>query len=117
VTLSPPETRCTILEADCRPASDDTGHMHMCAFIEDAAGLMAAIETEKPLLGLPLNEVLTWSRPAAPAGCHCTALSRTHKWGLALEAIHYALAQSGYDSGLPASAVAPAKSDHTPSSS
>jgi hypothetical protein len=37
--------------------------------------------------------VLTWTRVAAPAGCHCTADSRAHKWGLALEAIHYALSQ------------------------
>jgi hypothetical protein len=54
---------------------------------------MQAIATEKPLLGRPLGDVLHWTRPAAPAGCHCDAASRAHKWGLALEAIHFALAQ------------------------
>jgi hypothetical protein len=105
VTLSPPESRCTILEADCRPASDDTGHMHMCAFIEDAEGLMRAIATEKPLLGQPLDDVLQWVRAAAPSGCYCTAVSRAHKWGLALEAIHYALAVSATGAAPPSPAT------------
>ena len=52
---------------------------------------MSDIAGEKPLLGRPLDEVLSWSRTPAPSGCHCTADSRAHKWGLALEAIHYAL--------------------------
>jgi hypothetical protein len=112
VTLSPPESRCTILEADCRPASDDTGHMYMCAFIEDADGLMGAIAAEKPLLGQPLDDVLQWVRTAAPSGCHCTAVSRAHKWGLALEAIHYALVVSG-----DGSAVTPTRSASVPPSS
>jgi hypothetical protein len=54
---------------------------------------MRAIATEKPLLGRPLGDVLSWKRDAARAGCHCDAASRAHKWGLALEAIHFALAQ------------------------
>jgi HAE1 family hydrophobic/amphiphilic exporter-1 len=55
--------------------------------------LMEEIAVAPPLVGRPLDDVLTWSRDSAPSGCHCTASSRTHKWGLALEAIHYALAQ------------------------
>jgi len=54
---------------------------------------MRSIANEKPLLGRPLNDVLDWARAAAPSGCHCNADSRAHKWGLAFEAIHYALAQ------------------------
>jgi hypothetical protein len=74
----------------------------MCAYLTDPDGLMQAITAEKPLLGRPLDEVLQWKRNAAPSGCYCAAESRTHKWGLALEAIHFALAQA-----LPAAESAP----------
>ena len=94
VVLAPAERGRTILEAACAPAPGDTGHPHMCAFITDAAGLMDAIGAERPLLGRPLDAVLSWERPTAPAGCLCEAGSRAHKWGLALEVIHYALAHA-----------------------
>ena len=93
VTLAAPEENHTIREADCRPAPGDEGHTFMCAYLNDAVALMDAIATEKPLLGRPLADVLSWSRTPAPSGCHCDAASRAHKWGLALEAIHFALAQ------------------------
>jgi hypothetical protein len=92
LTLSGPDNGYKILHADCQPAPDDEGHAFMCAYLSDREGLMKAISTEKPLLGRPLNDVLAWTRTAAPSGCYCTADSRAHKWGLALEAIHYALA-------------------------
>ena len=95
VTLGTAEEGYTILEADCRPATGDEGHQAMCAYLSDAPALMHAIATEKPLLGRPLDDVLAWTRTSAPSGCHCDASSRAHKWGLALEAIHFALAQSG----------------------
>ena len=95
VTLSGPDKGYTILQADCRPADDDDGHTFMCAYLSDRDGLMQAIATEKPLLGRPLDDVLSWNRAAAPSGCHCSAESRAHKWGLVLEVIHYALAQAG----------------------
>jgi hypothetical protein len=66
----------------------------MCAYLSDSDGLMQSLAREKPLLGRPLDEVLHWSRTAAPSGCHCSAESRAHKWGLALEAIHFALTQA-----------------------
>ena len=94
VTLSGPEQGYTILRSDCRPAAEDDGHTLMCAYLSDRDGLMQAIATEKPLLGRPLDDVLGWQRVAAPSGCHCSAESRAHKWGLALEVIHYALAQA-----------------------
>lgn len=83
-----------ILQAECRPAEEDDGYQAMCAYLTDGPRLMSKIDAEKPLLGRPLDDVLGWTRPAATSGCYCTAESRTHKWGLALEAIHYALAQS-----------------------
>ena len=93
VTLGSAEDSYVIRETDCRPAADDEGHKKMCSYLSDAPALMQAIATEKPLLGRPLGDVLNWTRTAAPAGCHCDAASRAHKWGLALEAIHFALAQ------------------------
>jgi hypothetical protein len=94
VGLSAPEDGCKIVQADCHPAADDEGHKYMCAYVNDAGSLMRAIATEKPLLGRPLNDVLNWTRASAPLGCHCDAESRAHKWGLALEAIHYTLVYS-----------------------
>jgi len=66
----------------------------MCTYVSDSKGLMQTIAGEKPLLGRPLNDVLGWSRCAAPSGCHCSTDTRTHKWGLVLEAIHFALARA-----------------------
>lgn len=94
VELSPESTGHVIRRSDCAPAPDDEGHRFMCAYLNDATALMQAIATEKPLLGQPLDTVLRWSRVAAPSGCHCTVASRAHKWGLALEAIHYTLTHS-----------------------
>ena len=65
----------------------------MCTYLKDAGALMTAIETEKPLVGQPLDDVLTWQRRFSPTGCYCDAAGRTHKWGLTLEVVHYALAQ------------------------
>ena len=93
VTLSGANEGYTILRSECRPADGDEGHKLMCAYLSDAGTLMTEIAAEQPLLGRPLDEVLDWSRTAAPSGCYCTAMSREHKWGLALEAIHYTLAQ------------------------
>jgi hypothetical protein len=94
LSLSSADNRYTIGQADCRPVAGDEGHTYMCAYLNDADTLMEEIAAEKPLLGQPLDDVLNWTRTAAPAGCYCTAVSRAHKWGLALEAIHFTLAQT-----------------------
>jgi hypothetical protein len=82
-----------ILEAVCVPAPGDTGHAQMCEYINNAAALMASIASEKPLLGRPINDVLSWKRGFNPSGCYCDIERRTHKWGLVLEVIHHALVQ------------------------
>lgn len=93
VTLSAPAADATVLRADCRPVTGEEGFKKMCAYLSDADALMAAIAGERPpVVGQPLDTVFAWSRAAAPSGCHCAAEARAHKWGLALEAIHYALA-------------------------
>jgi hypothetical protein len=99
--LSPPEDGYRIREVECRPVSGDEGHTFMCAYLNDADTLMNEIGREKPLLGEPLDRVLNWIRPAAPSGCYCTASSREHKWGLALEAIHFTLVHSEAHAGAP----------------
>lgn len=94
VTLSGPQDGYTILESSCRPAPGDVGHTFMCAYLSDSDGLMRSLDREKPLIGRPLGEVLRWTRSTASAGCHCSADRRVHNWGLALEAIHFALVQA-----------------------
>lgn len=82
-----------ITQSDCRPAEGDEGHRRMCEYLRDKDGLLRALAEEKPLLGRPIDEVLQWTQPTAPSGCHCLPENRAHKWRLALEAIHFRLRQ------------------------
>jgi len=93
VKLGPRADGYTIREQRCAPAAGDTGHKAMCQYVENPAGMMTAIDSEKPLGGERLNAVLQWRREPCAAGCYCVASSRDHKWGLVLETIHYALVQ------------------------
>jgi hypothetical protein len=93
VKLGPRAEGYPIRELECLPAAGDDGYTHMCRFIEDADALMATIGREKPLKGERLNAVLEWKRIPTGAGCYCEVSSRDHKWGIALETIHYALVQ------------------------
>jgi hypothetical protein len=95
VKLAPPEDHYRILEMHCAPAPGDTGHQFQCEYLNDAKAFMRSIAHEKPLLGEPLNDVLTWERPWNPSGCYCDAERRAHKWGLVFEVIHYALVRQG----------------------
>ena len=92
VMLGPKEEGFPIREQHCAPAPGDTGHRAMCQYAES---LMNSIDHENPLAGRPLADVLSWRRPASPAGCYCETASRDHKWGLVLETIHYALCKRG----------------------
>lgn len=93
VKLGPREDGFPIEEQRCAPAPDDTGHRSMCRYIKDGWELMRQIDEEKPLLGRPLNDVLSWQRASNAAGCYCEPESREHKWGLVLETIHWALSE------------------------
>lgn len=95
VALGGPRVRYPILTAECRPVEGDVGHTRMCAYLEAPAELMAAIAVEGPLLGRPLDDVVSWERPSRSAGCYCDRDSRLHKWGMALEVIHFALVRAG----------------------
>ncbi len=91
VTLGPREDGYPIRDERCSPAPDDDGYQYMCQYLKDPVTLMAAIDREKPLLGQPLRNVLSWTHSDRSTGCYCDADSREHKWGLVLETIHYAL--------------------------
>lgn len=100
VVLGPSNTGHPILEVNCTPSPGDTGHIVMCEYLNDGEEFMRRVEGEKPLLGRPLNDVLSWERPYDPSGCYCTADSREHKWGLVLEVIHFALVQREKAAGI-----------------
>jgi hypothetical protein len=93
VKLGPRDEGYPIRDERCSPAADDDGHPFMCRFLDDGRGLKAVLDAEKPLLGRPLNDVLSWQDSSAAAGCYCESIDRLHKWRLALETIHYALVQ------------------------
>ena len=93
VKLTPPGENYRIMEMSCAPAPSDIGHTYQCEYLADSAAFMRSITTEKPLLGQPLEDVVTWERPYNPSGCFCDADRRSHKWGLVFEVIHYALVQ------------------------
>jgi len=93
VKLGPREQGYPLREMLCDPAPGDEGHQFMCRYMSNAEHLMVAIAQEKPLLGQPLDDIITWQRPKTGAGCYCEPNSRKHKWGLVLETIHFALAQ------------------------
>lgn len=93
VVLGAAEDGHRILETSCGPAPGDTGYQYTCSYLDDPDGHLREIAADRPLIGRPLDDVLTWPRAQAPSGCHCSADSRLHKWGIALEAIHYAVAR------------------------
>ncbi len=93
VRLGRREDGYPILEQWCGPPPGHAGHTYMCKYRTGADELMASIASDRPLLGRRLDEVLAWRRPSCSAGCYCEPASREHKWGLALETIHYALAE------------------------
>ncbi|HVV01174.1 MAG TPA: hypothetical protein VHH88_07400 [Verrucomicrobiae bacterium] len=93
VKLGPARDGYRVLGARCFPRPGDEGHKSMCEYLSRPEQLIKNIESEKPLLGRPLNDILEWKRPFNPAGCYCQAESRAHKWGLVFEVIHYTLAE------------------------
>ncbi len=93
VAIGTRDDRYRILSQRCAPAADDDGHRFMCEYRRNGDRLMASIADEMPLLGKPLDDVLSWRRPSTGPTCYCEADSRSQKWGIVLETIHYALAR------------------------
>ena len=93
VQLGPPAEGYAIERVACGPATGDVGHTFMCEFLKNPEDFMARVRGDQPLVGHPLAAALTWERGSNPAGCHCLPESRSHKWGLVFEVLHFALAQ------------------------
>jgi hypothetical protein len=91
VHLAPKAEHYRILELSCSPSAGDVGYQSMCEYLRDGSALTGKIESEKPLLGQPLQEVLQWQRVSSPSGCYCELEMRMHKWGLVFEVLHFAL--------------------------
>lgn len=100
VTLGPREDGYPIREQSCTPAPEDDGYRAMCEYLRDGDQLMAAIAQEQPLIGQPLDAVLSWKRPSIGPGCYCEPEARQHKWGLVLETIHYAISHNQFPGEL-----------------
>jgi hypothetical protein len=83
-----------ILEARCEPSPGDEGHQSMCAYLNSPDTFLETVSSEQPLVGQLLEKSLTWQRPARPSGCYCDKESRSHKWGIVFEVLHFTLAQS-----------------------
>src|SRR5690606_32409686 len=98
VTLSPAADGHRILDTACEPAPGDTGHTQQCAWLRDPDATLARIAEKPPVIGQPLDAILSWQREVRQSGCYCDASSRAHKWGLALETLHYALTQNNQPS-------------------
>ena len=93
VSLGGPETRYTILDASCAPVEGDEGHKRQCEYLKNGDRLKKAVAGERPLVGEPLDAVLSWNPPSTPSGCYCDESSRNHKWTIAYEVLHFSLAQ------------------------
>ncbi len=91
VVLGPRDEGYPIRAESCSPAAGEDGYRYMCAYLREGDDLCDMIARETPLLGRPLDEVLSWKRPAIGPGCYCEQEARLHKWGLVLETIHFAL--------------------------
>jgi hypothetical protein len=103
--LGPREEGFPIRDVCCAPAPDDEGHLLMCRFFDDDRELKAILGREKPLLGRPIDDVLSWADASTGACCYCEPADRLHKWRLVLETIHYALVQREEQSTAPADAA------------
>ena len=91
VVLGPRDAGYPIRSQSCTPADGDDGYASMCEYLREGEALVEQIGREAPLVGRPLDEVLSWKRPAIGPGCYCDKDARRHKWGLVLETIHFAL--------------------------
>ncbi len=91
VTLGPPQDGYPIKAMGCRPLEGSDGHERMCSYIHTDGRILEITDNEKPLLGQPLDAVLTWRPKTLPAGCLCATPSRNHKWLAVLQTLHFTL--------------------------
>ena len=94
VTLTPNEDDFTITEMSCVGDLESPGFTQMCSYLTSAGGITKKIDDFKPLLHHPLSDALKWDPERNPAGCLCSQANRNHKWLIALQTIHFALADA-----------------------
>lgn len=81
-----------IVGCRCEPAPGEKNHQSTCLYLTKPAAFEEGIREQPPLVGSSLDEALHWNPDVSPAGCLCLRSSRDHKWKVALQTIHYALA-------------------------
>jgi hypothetical protein len=91
VTLGPAGEGYPIQAMACHPASDTDGHERMCSYLHTSGRILQIANDEKPLLGQPLEAVMSWRPKTYAAGCLCATPSRDHKWAAVLQTLHFAL--------------------------
>ena len=91
IHLSPAQDGFLIHEMHCSPTKGDDGHTFQCLYVTKGEDFTKEIEEYKPLLGQPLDDVLSWAPDIVPTGCLCGVESRNHKWKIVLQTLHYGL--------------------------
>ena len=91
VYLSRPQDGYKILEMHCHPSKGDDGFSFQCQYVTHGESFLKEIDEHKPLLGQPLDDILTWEPDLVPSGCLCGTESRNHKWKIVLQSLHYGL--------------------------
>jgi hypothetical protein len=100
ITLAPRDQGYQILATSCTPDEKIPGYRKMCSYIQKQGQQLAIIDEEKPLIGLPLDSVLSWEPTISPDGCYCSRAGRNHKWRNVLQTLHYAMVH--YEKNTPA---------------
>ncbi len=95
VKLGSPSDAHRILEASCAAPIGDERYKRACAYVVDPAALAKRMRDFQPLVGQPLDDVLTWDPDLKMSGCMCSSLDQAHKWRVALQAIHFGIKQRG----------------------
>lgn len=93
IKVGPADTNYEILEALCAPAEGDVGYKKQCEYLKVGEAMNQTIADEQPLVGEPLEEVFNWNHRSGSSGCYCDFSGRNHKWGLAYEVVHFAMAK------------------------
>jgi len=91
ITLANDSGSYTITDMDCQPANGDIGYQKMCQYIRQGNDLLEKIRRENDLVGQSLDELFDQNVTFTPAGCYCDPESRSYKWNLVLQVLHFAL--------------------------
>lgn len=91
VSLAPESDARRIRALSCTPEPGNDGHERMCSFMHTNGKVLEFANNEKPLLGEPLEAIMSWRPKVISAACLCAPQSRNHKWATVLQTIHFTL--------------------------